>query len=107
MAVNNKCVACGRKFKDGDNVIPIRKYVTNERRGDFITTVDKDLVHARHIVEAQNLRRVVLLEAAGRLNRDGLSFKEGTWSGNDPADMQTIDCMVKAIQYLRDMAEEG
>lgn len=46
-----------------------------------------------------------LREAAEALNVEGLAFKPGGW-GSNPADQQTIDVMVKAVQWLRDRAAQ-
>lgn len=46
-----KCQRCGRKFRDGEDVIPVLRYVTNEKRGDFVTSQGHSFFHARHINE--------------------------------------------------------
>lgn len=42
-----KCVACHKKFKDGERVIPIQEYVTNEKRGDWISSKPLGHIHLK------------------------------------------------------------
>lgn len=44
-----KCFTCNTAFKEGDDVVPVQKYVTNERRGDFVTSQPSVYVHASHL----------------------------------------------------------
>lgn len=46
-----RCYVCNNVFRDGDNVVPILKYITNERRGDFVTTQGHAFIHAHHLKE--------------------------------------------------------
>ena len=50
----NTCWVCGKKFADGEPVIPVFKYVVNEKRGDFITTNATKFIHASHLRVAYN-----------------------------------------------------
>jgi hypothetical protein len=45
----SRCMACGKKFADNHPVIPVQRYVANERRGDFVTTQPVAFIHAHHI----------------------------------------------------------
>ena len=45
-----RCEVCGKKFKDGEGVIPIHVYVVNERRGDFVGEQSNGrYLHAHHV----------------------------------------------------------
>jgi hypothetical protein len=46
-----RCQKCGRKFADTDEVIPVLRYVTNEKRGDFVTSQGHRFIHAHHVGE--------------------------------------------------------
>lgn len=46
-----KCRTCGRPFKEGDMVIPISRYVENDKRGDFVSQ-SSEYAHADHLVAA-------------------------------------------------------
>ena len=46
-----KCAACKKRFKDGDEVVPILQYVTNEKRGDFVTNQGHKFLHADHMIK--------------------------------------------------------
>lgn len=48
-----KCALCKRALRDGDGVVPILRYVTNEKRGDFVTSKPSACIHAHHIKEEQ------------------------------------------------------
>lgn len=43
----SKCFVCKRKFKDNDLVLVAQRYVTNERRGDFVSNGAGLPLHAR------------------------------------------------------------
>lgn len=40
-----KCPVCGKPFRDGARVVPVLRYVTNERRGDFVGSQPEEFVH--------------------------------------------------------------
>jgi hypothetical protein len=44
-----KCYVCGRKFADGEPVVGICRYVTNEKRGDFVGLNPTQYAHAYHL----------------------------------------------------------
>lgn len=46
-----RCYVCGGKFADGELVVPIMRYVVNEKRGDFVPLQGHQFLHARHIKE--------------------------------------------------------
>lgn len=46
-----KCYLCRKAFKEGDKVLPIATYVTNEKRGDFVSNV-YEYVHVFHLKAA-------------------------------------------------------
>lgn len=46
-----RCARCGRKFKGGEDVIPMLTYVVNEKRGDFVTNNPVGYLHASHVGE--------------------------------------------------------
>lgn len=50
-----KCRACKGRFKDGDEVVPVMRYVTNERRGDFVSGNPNAFIHARHLYPPKTL----------------------------------------------------
>jgi hypothetical protein len=45
---------CGRKFTDGELVLPVMRYVVNEKRGDFVPMQGEQFAHARHLKEAED-----------------------------------------------------
>jgi hypothetical protein len=45
------CYVCGRRFIDGDQIVPILGYVSSEKRGDWITTNPQKAAHAHHLKE--------------------------------------------------------
>jgi hypothetical protein len=46
--MSDKCWLCGKKFGDDERVIPVCRYITNEKRGDFIGQAS-DFIHATHL----------------------------------------------------------
>ena len=46
-----RCYVCGNKFGNGELVIPISRYVTDEKRGDFVGNNPQQYAHARHLKE--------------------------------------------------------
>lgn len=46
-----KCDLCKRKFKDNDEVVPILRFVVNERRGSWVTSQGHRFIHAHHLKE--------------------------------------------------------
>lgn len=44
-----KCQVCRASFREGDEVIPVLRYVENEKRGDFVATNPHRYVHAYHV----------------------------------------------------------
>lgn len=44
-----RCLVCGKGFKDGDKVIPVLRYVTNAKRGDFVGSTPVEHIHLRHL----------------------------------------------------------
>lgn len=46
-----RCYVCGKRFTDGELVFPIMRYVTNEKRGDFVPLQGEQFAHARHLKE--------------------------------------------------------
>lgn len=44
-----RCRICSRAFKDGDAVLPVLRYVVNEKRGDFVTSVPRGFIHESHL----------------------------------------------------------
>lgn len=49
-----KCPICHRKFRDGERVIPVAKYTTTEKRGDFVSSVmggNTEHIHLSHLKE--------------------------------------------------------
>ena len=47
-----KCLMCGRKFMAGTLVIPIQRYVVNEKRGDFVGNASDLYAHMSCVVGA-------------------------------------------------------
>lgn len=46
-----KCMKCNKTFKDGMAVLPVLRYVENEKRGDFVTShPNKEYIHALHVI---------------------------------------------------------
>lgn len=43
-----KCWLCNRAFKQDDLLIPLEKYIVNEKRGDF-TSQATVYIHASHL----------------------------------------------------------
>lgn len=43
------CFACSRKFRDGDLVLAVLTYVTNEKRGDFVGSAPQGYIHMHHV----------------------------------------------------------
>lgn len=43
-----KCEVCEMKFHDGEKILPVIKYVTNEKRGDFASS-PIGYIHLFHI----------------------------------------------------------
>lgn len=33
-----KCLMCPKKFREGDHLVPVVRYITNEKRGDFVSS---------------------------------------------------------------------
>ena len=58
-----KCYLCRKAFKEGDKVLPIATYVTDERRGDFVSNV-YEYVHVFHLKVAVE-RPAPVLAASG------------------------------------------
>lgn len=48
-----RCEVCGRGFKEGDKLIPVTRYVTNERRGDFVPLNPVGYIHLRHLTDSE------------------------------------------------------
>jgi hypothetical protein len=44
-----RCQICARKFRDGEQVLPVQTYVVNERRGDFVGNQPETFVHLAHL----------------------------------------------------------
>lgn len=40
-----KCYVCTKKFKEGELVVPLLRYITNEKRGDFVTAQPEYYIH--------------------------------------------------------------
>lgn len=61
---------------------------------------------ARAVLDAvaDDLRAEALREAASEMNAEGISFKPAGW-GSNPADQQTLDALVAAMNWLRDRAD--
>lgn len=53
-----KCWTCKITFKNGDNIVPILKYVENEKRGDFASTTPTEFVHAHHLADIPTIVRL-------------------------------------------------
>ena len=47
--MNRRCWLCRKEFKDGQLIVPLLQYVTNERRGDFTSSQAEQHVHAEHL----------------------------------------------------------
>jgi hypothetical protein len=43
-----KCRICKRPFREGDDVVPVMRYVVSERRGDWVTSASA-YIHLRHL----------------------------------------------------------
>lgn len=48
-----KCVICKRTFREGEQVIPVQRYVVNEKRGDFVGTNANIYIHLKHVTETE------------------------------------------------------
>jgi hypothetical protein len=46
-----RCQQCGRQFREGDEVVPVLRYVTNEKRGDWVSSQGHRFIHAHHVGE--------------------------------------------------------
>lgn len=46
-----KCYVCKRALRDGEPVVVIERYVTNEKRGDFVSNAYSKAAHAHHLKE--------------------------------------------------------
>jgi len=46
-----RCHTCGKPFRQDDAVIAVQRYIENERRGDFVTTLANAYIHASHVEE--------------------------------------------------------
>jgi hypothetical protein len=46
-----KCVICKKRFGDGESVISVMRYVTNEKRGDFVGSQPVAYIHLKHLTE--------------------------------------------------------
>lgn len=76
----------------------------------YLPLIERAVLAAGYLSPVQVAARIraekaeALREAAEAMNVEGLTFKPGGW-GSNPADQQTIDVMVKAVQWLRDRAD--
>jgi hypothetical protein len=46
-----KCAICKREFRDKEKVVPVLRYIVNERRGDFVAGIS-EFIHLAHIEAA-------------------------------------------------------
>lgn len=46
-----KCHVCKKKFVNGEAVIPVLHYTTDDRRGDFVGLNPTKFIHAHHLKE--------------------------------------------------------
>lgn len=40
-----KCKICNKRFADGAAVVPVLRYVINEKRGDFVGRYADEFIH--------------------------------------------------------------
>lgn len=54
-----RCELCGRGFSDGQKLVPVMRYVTNEKRGDFVGGQPVGYIHLHHL-------KIVMTDDSGK-----------------------------------------
>jgi hypothetical protein len=45
-----RCVACDRKLKQDDAIVPVLRWIESEKRSDFPTSQPHAFIHASHLI---------------------------------------------------------
>ena len=48
-----KCQVCKKRFREGEMILPIMKYVANEKRGDFVSS-PVAYAHLSHLITKEH-----------------------------------------------------